>query len=54
MTFEDFKESAYSMWAASFETLTDNGLDAKTANEEARNLLQQVLMAYGAMKGNNE
>ena len=54
MDFEQFTDHAYSTWCAVFESLVNNGVDAKEASLEARNLVQQILMAYGSMEAAHE
>lgn len=54
MSFKEFSDESYSVWSAAFETLTSSGVDARTANDEARKLLQQVLMAYGSLERMDE
>ena len=50
MNFEKFKDDAYSVWTATFDDMIKAGMDAKDASESARNVLQQVLMAYGSLE----
>ena len=48
--FEKFKDDAFSVWGGAFDAMVDAGVDANEAAEIARNLLQQVLMAWGSAK----
>lgn len=54
MDFEQFTDHVYSTWCAVFESLVNNGIDAKEASSEARNLVQQILMAYGSLETSHE
>lgn len=47
--FKGFSDEAYSLWSAVFESLIGNGMDVTKASEGARDMLMQVLMAYGSM-----
>lgn len=48
--FKSFSDESYSLWSAVFDSLINNGVKAEDAHVGAKEVLMQVLMAYGSLK----